>query len=46
MILIERISQSVEKVLEEYDIHLTTERFNHLYDYLEDLITEIEENGQ
>lgn len=37
---------TVERVLIEYDIHLTTDRYNGLYEYLHNLVESIKENGE
>ena len=37
---------TVERVLVEYDIHLNTDRFNALHDYMAELVAAIQENGQ
>lgn len=40
------IAREVEIILEQHNVHLTTDRFNALSDYIDNLIAEIEENGE
>jgi len=43
---ITQLAQAVERLLMQYGIHLTTDRFNTLHDFVSELITAIMENGQ
>lgn len=43
---ITQLSQAVERLLANWGIHLDTDRYNDLDDYLSNLIASIKENGQ
>lgn len=43
---IEFAIRDVEATLERHDIHLNTDDFNTLYDFIEAIATRIRENGQ
>jgi len=40
------IAQAIERLLMQYDVHLTTDRFNTLHDFVSELVASIMENGQ
>ena len=43
---ITKLTQAVEQAILAHGIHLTTDRYNDLDDYIRNLIASIEENGQ
>jgi len=43
---IDEIAQAIERLLENHDIHLTTDDFNRLHDFLEEIMQRIRETGQ
>ena len=40
------IAQAIERLLMQYDVHFTTDRFNALCDHMAELVAAIMENGE